>query len=257
MDRIKVLTLNTWNREGPYKDRESLIKSWIRKLNPDLIGFQEIGSEQTAQLLDEFDYYHKWAGHGDSGISVAARWKISNCQQSDLPSTEKESFGGILLGCHVNAPFGVVPFANTTTYFPMLNQGWKREIQMPALYDTVRLLRIRNGFPIVLVGDFNAEPDSAEIRYLKGLQSIKGSSAYFCDAWERAGDGTAGATWTIRNAYSKPWGLPDRRIDYIFIGSPGINGPGSVLSCRVACDKTVNGVWPSDHFGVYAELSIE
>jgi endonuclease/exonuclease/phosphatase family metal-dependent hydrolase len=257
MKQLKVLTLNTWNQEGPYEDREPLIKSWIRKLDPDLIGFQEIGSEQTSQLLDELDYHYQWAGHADSGISVGARWKIDNCVQSDLPGAGNESIGGILIGCHVHTPFGIVPFANTTTYFPMLNEGWKREIQMPSLYDATRIFRIRNGFPVILVGDFNAEPDSAEIRYLKGLQSIEGHSAYFCDAWERAGDGTSGATWTTGNPYSKIWGLPDRRIDYVFIGSPGVQGPGAVLTCRVVCDEAVNDIWPSDHFGVYAELSLE
>lgn len=109
----------------------------------------------------------------------------------------------------------------------------------------------------MLVGDFNTDPDTDEIRYLKGLHSIDGSSAYFCDAWERAGDGGLGATWTQQNDYSKVYGLPNRRIDYIFVGAPAIQGPGTVQSCRVVCNEQVDGVWPSDHFGVFAELSVE
>jgi hypothetical protein len=37
---------------------------------------------------------------------------------------------------------------------------------------------------------------------------------------------------------------------------PGSWGEGSVLSCRVVCNEPENGVWPSDHFGVYTELSV-
>ena len=50
---------------------------------------------------------------------------------------------------------------------------------------------------------------------------------------------------------------PDRRIDYIFTGWPVRNGIGQLLSCRVVCDDERDGVWPSDHFGVYAELRTE
>jgi endonuclease/exonuclease/phosphatase family metal-dependent hydrolase len=257
MDRIKVLTLNTWNCEGPYKDREPLIKSWIEKLEPDLIGLQEVEVEQTADLLGAFGYQYEWAGHGESGIAVAAKWELVNCIQYDLPGVEKESVGGNLLGCHVRAPFGTVPFVNATSYFYLPHDGWKREFQMPLLYDIVKTFRIHDGFPTILVGDFNTVPDSAEMRYMRGLQSISGHSTYFCDAWERGGDGTPGTTWSTRNPYARPWGLPDVRIDYIFVGCPGVLGPGAVLSCRVVCDEPVNGVWPSDHFGVYAELGIK
>ena len=134
--------------------------------------------------------------------------------------------------------------------------GWKREQQMPSLVDFVREVGRRQKLPAVLVGDFNAEPESNEIRFLKGLHSIDSRGAYFCDAWVRAGSGSEGATWTQRNAYSGPWGLPDRRIDYIFVAAPGVRGPGTVRTCRVVCDEAVDGVWPSDHFGVLADLSI-
>lgn len=256
MNILRVLTLNTWNREGPYSERLPLLRAWIRRLEPDLIGFQEVERDQVAELLEGFEYRSEWAGHGASGVAVASRWPIVECASSDLPGTDASSVGGIVLGCRVEAPFGTVPFANATTYFPMLHEGWKRERQMPSLAQAARRLRTREGFPVVLVGDFNAEPETTEIRYLKGLQALDGGSAYFCDAWERAGDGSDGATWTQRNPYSAKWGLHDRRIDYVFVGVPGVCGPGAVRSCRVVCDRPVGGVWPSDHLGVLAELSV-
>jgi hypothetical protein len=34
-------------------------------------------------------------------------------------------------------------------------------------------------------------------------------------------------------------------------------GIGKIEKCRVVCDDEVDGVWPSDHFGLYAELRTE
>ena len=50
----------------------------------------------------------------------------------------------------------------------------------------------QHGFPPVLMGDFNAEPDSDEIRYLRGYHSRLGRSVYFADCFAAAGDGSPG-----------------------------------------------------------------
>jgi endonuclease/exonuclease/phosphatase family metal-dependent hydrolase len=77
---------------------------------------------------------------------------------------------------------------------------------------------------------------------------------HFRDAWREAGTGSDGLTWSRRNAFTNPWHEPDRRIDYVFVGPPGPGGLGRVERCRVVCNRPVRGVWPSDHFGVFAEL---
>ena len=111
--------------------------------------------------------------------------------------------------------------------------------------------------PPLLLGDFNAEPDSAEIRYVTGRQSLGERSVAFLDAWQVAGDGGPGFTWSNTNDHARPNLEPDRRIDYVFAGFPRRDGTGQILRCRVVCDAAEDGVWPSDHFGVYAELRAE
>ena len=126
----------------------------------------------------------------------------------------------------------------------MTHHGYKRERQMPALNEFARG-RAKNDFPAILVGDFNTDPESAEIRYLKGLQSLQGGSAYWCDAWDHAGDGSKGATWSKSNDFAAwaPW--PDRRIDYIFVAQPSLDGAGTIEYCSVVCNDRVDEVWPS------------
>ena len=125
---------------------------------------------------------------------------------------------------------------------------------MAAVCDLALQSRPRGGFPPILVGDFNAEPESAEIRYVTGLQSLEGRSVSFLDAWRVAGDGGPGHTWANANDYARPALEPDRRIDYIFVGLPKATGEGHLQSCRVVCNDEKAGIWPTDHWGVYAEL---
>ena len=47
----------------------------------------------------------------------------------------------------------------------------------------------REGMPAILCGDFNAEPDSDEIRFLCGLTPIGERTTFWVDAWREAGIG--------------------------------------------------------------------
>jgi hypothetical protein len=49
---------------------------------------------------------------------------------------------------------------------------------------------------------------------------------------------------------------PDLRIDYIFVGHPTLaDRAGFIERCDVVCNERRDGIWPSDHFGVYAVLT--
>ena len=42
IDRLRVLTLNIWNRQGPFPARRELILQGLRRESPDLIALQEV-----------------------------------------------------------------------------------------------------------------------------------------------------------------------------------------------------------------------
>jgi endonuclease/exonuclease/phosphatase family metal-dependent hydrolase len=251
---LSVLTLNVWNREGPWPDRLPLIRSWIDRLQPGLIGLQEVvDASHTQELLSGVGCQVEWMGT-TSGIAIAARWPIHDRQELWLPGGDKSAGGPALRGM-VSSPYGMIPFTCATTAFYMTHHGYKRERQMPVLNEFARG-RDQNAFPAILVGDFNTDPESAEIRYLKGLQSLEGTSAYWCDAWDHAGDASKGTTWSKGNDFAAwaPW--PNRRIDYIFIAQPRLDGAGTIEQCSVVCNEKVGDVWPSDHFGVFARVRV-
>lgn len=250
---VRVLTLNVWNREGPWDRRRELLRAWLERLQPDLLGLQEVSRDQLADLVAP-EYHREWLGR-ESGIAVVSRWPLRERTELELIG-DGDGSGGCALRVIADSPHGAIGFCCATTFYYLPHHGHKREKQMPQLAQFARGNVKRDGYPPILVGDFNADDQSAEIRYLKGLQSLDGSSAYFVDAWAFAGDGGPGTTWSRRNDFASGWLLPDRRLDYIFVGHPRLSDrAGLVERCEVVCDECQDGVWPSDHFGVYAILS--
>jgi len=265
---LSILTLNLWHDSGPYAQRAERIREWIDRLDPDLIGFQEVlrgpDADQAAELLAGRDYHLDFVcaspfwrpDEGDRrrefGNAVASRWPIADRESTRLPDGGDGEMRAAI-AVTVDAPFGPVGFTCTHLNWKF-HHGAIREEQVAAVCDLARRHRPRDGFPPILVGDFNAEPDSAEIRYVTGLQSLGGRSVCFLDAWRVAGASGPGHTWSNRNPYARVALEPDRRIDYVFVGLPQRSGLGQLLSCRVVCNDEKGGVWPTDHWGVYAEL---
>jgi len=265
---LSVLTLNLWHDSGPWPERAKRIRSWVDRLAPDLIGFQEAlrvpWLDQVAELLEDCPYHVAFSAaspfsrageRGQLGNAVASRHPIASQEAIALPDAgDRETRCAISVT--VAAPTGPVSFTCAHLNWK-LHHGWVREQQVVALSDFALRRRPKDGFPPIVVGDMNAEPDSAEIRYVTGLQSIGGWSVAFLDAWRVAGGPGPGATWSNANPYARAEREPERRIDYVFAGLPRRDGLGQIQACRVVCDEPEAGVWPSDHFGVYAELRSE
>jgi endonuclease/exonuclease/phosphatase family metal-dependent hydrolase len=114
--------------------------------------------------------------------------------------------------------------------------------------------RRRDGAVPILLGDFNAPPDAAAIRMITEGPSAA-DAPRFVDAWLRAGDGGPGVTWPSEVAAGESAHPRARRIDYIFVGLSPHDG-GDIVSCRRVCNDAPNGVYPSDHVGLFAELRL-
>lgn len=259
-----ILTLNIWNNEGQWEKRLPLIREWIQLLDPDLVGFQEVLSgsmfDQANVLFAGTDYHLDYASNmkywNDSGLDIgnliASRWPIVDREVTVLPQLDKTG-GQVLLSVDIDSPFGIISF-HTTHLRARPHRGHIREQQVQIIGETVFRRRSRDGFPPILCGDFNAVPESSEIRYLKGLHTLNGQSICLYDAWEVAGNGTPGYTFSKENTYLKNRST-SARLDYIFVGEASANGQGCIENCYRVCDLPRSGEFPSDHFGVFVELS--
>jgi endonuclease/exonuclease/phosphatase family metal-dependent hydrolase len=107
---------------------------------------------------------------------------------------------------------------------------------------------------VVVCGDFNAGPDSDEIRMLTGRSASPVPGMVFYDAWELAGDGSPGFTWFNRNPLAALGLFPDRRFDYILSAWPRRGGAGHPVRCSLLGVRPAGEQEISDHYGVVADL---
>jgi endonuclease/exonuclease/phosphatase family metal-dependent hydrolase len=143
-------------------------------------------------------------------------------------------------------------FTTHLTYAPGLSHV--RTAQARALARFIAGHAADCAYPPVVTGDLNAEPGSDELRLLGGLLTSPAvPDLVLIDAWRYADPGDPGFTWDHRNGYQADSPIPDSRIDYILVGLPR-HGRGKVRSVQLAGAGPVDGVWPSDHFAVVADL---
>ncbi len=279
MSTLRIATLNIWNKSGPWLSRLALIRREIERLQPAVLGLQEVlrfapqgrphfvASEATCQATEigaGFDYSVAYAEASDYGgglmfgNALLSRFPILSTQSFILPGLESGESRS-LLHAVLDTPYGQLPVFVTHLNWKF-HQGSVRLAQVRFIADRVaELAPIRGPFlPPVLMGDFNAEPEADEIRYLRGLSVVDGRSVFFADAWVYGGDGGPGATYDRNNDYARLAREPSRRIDYIFVRGPDAALRGEPMQTELAFaapEASPSGVvWPSDHFGVVTDL---
>ncbi len=269
MERLRVLTLNIWHREAPWEQRREVIRRGLRALDPDIVGLQEVLElragdalqSQASELFAELPYRYVFGraqelGPGfEFGNVIAAKYPLRGRQVWPLPGEESGETRSVV-HARVAAPWGEVPVFVTHLNWK-LHHGSVRQRQVRHLTELVQAQApIGETFPPILMGDFNAEPDSDEIRFLRGFSALGGETVYFADAWVYGGDGEPGYTFDRRNPYAARAHEPPRRIDYIFVRGPDAAWHGEPLTTRLVFQEPEDGVWASDHFGLYTELSL-
>jgi endonuclease/exonuclease/phosphatase family metal-dependent hydrolase len=264
MNRLRVLTLNIWNRQGPWEQRLALIRAGIRRLDPDVIGLQEVLSFESttqAEAIREGLGYHAVFGAAHDlgggllfGNAALSRWPIRRHEVFPLPTSGDQEKRALLFA-EIDSPHGALPFFVTHLNWKF-HHGVVREAQVQAIAEQVKAKAPIEGLPPVLVGDFNAQPDATEIRFLKGLHSLGGKSVFFADCFGQVGVGEGFTFDATRNPYAATTHEYPRRIDYVFVRGPDKRVRGKPLSAKVVFEEVEGGVCATDHYGVYAEISI-
>jgi endonuclease/exonuclease/phosphatase family metal-dependent hydrolase len=268
MGRVRVLTLNCWNVSAPFEERMAVARAGVAALEPDVVALQEVvvradGLDQSALVVGDagwarvFGPAYCWDEDGQPrfdaratvgfGNAIAARWPIRRSAVRRLPGLDGEE-PRVALAVLVEMPEGLLPVFTAHLDWEY-DRGFVRERQVLALADLVGAWARAATLPPIVAGDLNAEPDSTEVRFLRGLASIDGRTIRLEDAWLAAGDGGPGFTWDNRNPYAAYAGEPDRRIDYVLVGLPA-----RVERAALALDVPCDGVFASDHFGVVADV---
>jgi endonuclease/exonuclease/phosphatase family metal-dependent hydrolase len=283
---LRVLQLNAGSLLEPGWDaRRHEVVAWLDRLAPDVVCLQEVwedaSHENTAAWIAEAAAGGWHVGFGGAafapslwpdpsmrfGSAVLSRWPIDSLDHVRLPVVDDDDPMAAQVPWELvharTAGLDVVSvhLAAAPTH------GRHRLAQVVAIDDHVRrargdrdafagIGRRRAGMPAILCGDFNAEPDSDEIRFLCGLTAVDGRTTFWQDAWRVAGTGP-GATqdWRV-NPIAEAMNVHRKRIDYVFVGDgfQRQGNAGRVLLAELACHQPITGVHASDHFGLVVDI---
>lgn len=273
VSRLRVVTFNLWGEQGPFQKRFPLCIEGLRELSPCVVALQEVREipgtlcNTALQIAEALGMSHvfgpatEWGG-GVEGLAILSRFPIVKHFITELPHARSEE-RRILLWAELKTPWGIVLCGTTHLHYRMTD-GIAREDQVEAVD---RLLKTHaqtlspQALLTVLAGDFNACPESDEMRFLRGLHSLSGRRTYYQDAFLCAQDTPPlpGYTWSRRNPYTAKLRFlqQDRRLDYLFVSPPSRDGRGLIHECRVVLDRPdSDGTLPSDHFGLLAEVQL-
>ncbi len=272
---LRAVSINLWGETAPLEQRLALCVEQLAALTPDVVALQEVRQvpgkvQNTAETLAhalgmEYRFVKtvEWGG-GDEGLALLSRFPIRESGHVLLPHPLPEDQRILMWALLDSGAGAVAAFTTHLTY--RMSHGNLREDQVAVVDQTVQeVIGKRPERPAVtlLMGDFNAAPDADEIRFLRGLHSLHGRRTYYQDAFlvqpePGCGQGL-GHTWARRNPgpHRLRFLEMDRRIDYIFVGQASRDGRGLVNECRVVLDQPDSeGNFPSDHFGVFAEVQL-
>jgi endonuclease/exonuclease/phosphatase family metal-dependent hydrolase len=255
---MRIATWNVWGRYGPWQEREAAIIATLRDAGPDIVVLTESWSKgedsQCARLAAPLGLpHHAFSGvqaqedeAALSGVAVMSRWPIEHTVSHDLA-------GGRVQFAELSGPRGPIQVYGLVMDAWWLDESRARQEAVGELLACVSQAQDKEA-PLIVCGDFNADPDSDEIRMLTGRTAVPVPGLCFYDAWEVAGAGTAGHTWSNSNPWATQLLWPERRIDYIFSAAPRPGGAGHPVHSALLGVRPVAGTYASDHYGLQASL---
>jgi endonuclease/exonuclease/phosphatase family metal-dependent hydrolase len=244
---VRILTFNTWQERGPWRDRWELIFEGLRTHQPDIVGFQEVFNMDWAREIRERSGYPYLAVSGEhSGLIFLLKFRPAEQECLILETrSPTEDYRRYVFYVLVDAGKEKIALFNT-------HLSWKAEENETRLKQTFELeafvKRKAEEHPAVLLGDLNAAPETSSVSYIRETMG-------WCDTFAASNPDVPGLTWDYRNPYAEMERdkMAERRIDYIFVRKQA--GPfRKIASSKVVFDESRDGVWPSDHLGVMTEF---
>ena len=247
MDALHVATLNIRNLADRWDERLPLILADMAALQPDVLGLQEVVYVlQQDRLIGaagegRYESSRGWAGRPEYGNALLVKEPLvaDGPERLDLGLTRSAIRARVVLAGGASAVVVVTHLHHVTA------DEAQRDEQARLLIEWLGSAPAADG--IVVVGDFNAEPDEPTYARMR--------AAGFRSAYLEANQAEPSVTW--------PSGLlapamdtdgPPGCLDYIWV-----RGSIAVDSCRLAFDRPAigdPGLYPSDHLGLSARLTV-
>lgn len=263
---LRIATLNTWKCDGDYRKRIDLTARQLKEENIDILCCQEVfhsldGRYETAgKLADSLDMSYIFSSARQKQRRLDGKWMESASGLAILTGPEVWLHTGGSFPLPSNKWDG-----GRIAQYAVLRRNGKKILVMNvhlSHLESAGLLRIEQletvlAHPLMkkefaavfLCGDFNAEPDSCEIKFLTSRLDCKITDCY------PAGDGAPSNSTLVKPADESGM-KTGARIDYIFSISTSDSTRVKLRNSRITLRPDEQGVMPSDHFCVITEARL-
>lgn len=267
---VRVATFNVlsplladWHR------RKKVVAEHLRAAAPDIIALQEVDATEDreqgiADLLGPGWHvaWHSRTTPDGVGLALASRWPFAKIHERGLGVTDRAAVfpwsAVVVAEVRAPQPLGTLHVAHHKPVF-QFDYEYERELQAVEAARFIEEVLGDRDEHVVLVGDFDARPDSSSIRFWTGRQSLAGVSVSYHDAWEVLRPNDPGHTFTPGNplvAGGDMFSAAGRRIDYVMVRGKSFGPTLEVRSVDLIGVQPQGGVQASDHYGVVADLTV-
>ncbi len=270
VQRMRVATFNVLTPLlADWPARRRAVSARMDGARSDIIALQEVdaGPDRDEALHDLLGpgWHAAWHSHTTPdgiGLVLASRWPFGKIIEHGLGVTARAAVlpwsAVVLAEVLAPPPLGPVYLAH---HKPVFQFDYEHERELQAV-ETARFIGTEIPSPdehVILLGDFDAPPDSAGVRFLTGRQSLSGISVCYHDVWEAIHPGDSGHTFTPQNplvATGDMFSAAGRRIDYVMVRGASFGPTLHARSAERFGVAGVDGVQASDHYGVVTELEV-
>lgn len=259
--RVKVMTVNLRHDADEWQRRFELIADEIVRLDPDLVGMQEveIGRDQADALNDRLARrgharYHVYdkrksgiAGFfSGEGIAIMSRWPIVERHHEDTGAMRVS-----ILARVAHPSGGALDLVDTHLDHLGGEAGDARRLDQ--MRQTIDLADRHDGcHPTFLVGDMNATETSPAMKHAFASGFVDSYRAVHQGA--TAPGGNTAMVVLREGAFEQ---TPKRRIDFVLGRSAGRRTVVPVSSTVCFENHDAAGFYPSDHLGVMTTYDVK
>jgi endonuclease/exonuclease/phosphatase family metal-dependent hydrolase len=254
---LKVMTYNirldlASDDENSWSNRKENVSNLINFYEPDILGIQE-GLPHQVQFLDSMLLGYKVVGEGREGgkngehssiFFKSRKFELIECDTFWLSETPDEVSKGWDAALNRICTYGIFKDNETELLFCVFNTHFDhvgevaRNKSAQLIHQKVSQLNTKD-YPVIIMGDFNLEPQSEPILFLSNQYNHVKSDAKLIY--------NSGGTFNGFE-FHKPI-LKEKEIDHIFVSKKSFEiKKYAVLTDSYSCK------YPSDHFPVLVEL---
>ncbi len=240
---MKLITLNTWGKDGPYQERWNYFLQELAASPPDVMCLQEVADDELTRLIQKFLRLSHHVSDYKAGLLIISKFPLSGSStlvyQHVSPSEKNYERKALItkfaIGTHE------LLLANT-------HLAWReedrpvRDGQISELLKTVK----SKGLPSLICGDLNDIPESSPLELTRSAGYENLIQSFQPDT----------ITWDNHNPFIQSHSVrfPDRQIDYILL-QESVSQILKAKSCSVAFNRPNDKlIYPSDHYGISAEF---